>query len=143
MPPASCPDLDAPAPAPAPADSEDAWGSAAYFGAPMAAAGEGEELTAQDVSGAGFGPDGTADQMHPGPVLAIGYARTVAERLPRCLAALAAGKIHPVHLRIIAEETAFLSAADVARKLPGATRRSGGSRSVPGTPDGSPRAAHR
>jgi hypothetical protein len=36
----------------------------------MAAAAAGEELTAEDIAGAGFGPDGTAHQMHPGPVLA-------------------------------------------------------------------------
>jgi hypothetical protein len=44
----------------------------------------------------------------------IGYARTVAGRLPHCFAALAAGRMNPRQLRIIAEETAFLSDADVA-----------------------------
>jgi hypothetical protein len=45
----------------------------------------------------------------------IGYAAAVAARLPRCFAALAAGRIHPVHLRIIEDETRILSAADAAR----------------------------
>ncbi len=194
--------------APKPADNwflDEKWESTAYFGSLMTAAGEGEELTAQDISGSGFGEDGTADQLRPGPVLAtlvhaatsnqqvlaslpdddligiiraarkleslvawaqltairefatrpgaqatarrtsaapcpdpevrefaadeltgplamtwqgaageIGYARTVAGRLPHCFAALAAGRMHPRQLRIIAEETAFLSDADVA-----------------------------
>jgi hypothetical protein len=44
----------------------------------------------------------------------IGYARDVATRLPGTFAALAAGKIHPVHVRIIEDETSILSAADAA-----------------------------
>ena len=38
----------------------------------------------------------------------------MAARLPRCLAALHAGLLHPVHLRIIEEETQILSAEDAA-----------------------------
>jgi hypothetical protein len=49
----------------------------------------------------------TADQM--------AYAKAVTARLPRTFAALAAGRIHPVHLRIIEDETSVLSAADAAR----------------------------
>ena len=70
------PDPDAPGPdggnngAPEPAWSGDEQDSAAYLGELMAAAAAGEELTAQDIAGAGFGQDGTAHQMHPGPVLA-------------------------------------------------------------------------
>ena len=45
----------------------------------------------------------------------IDYACAVAGRLPRTLAALAAGTIHPVHARIIEDETSVLSAADAAR----------------------------
>ncbi len=45
----------------------------------------------------------------------MAYAQAVAERLPRCFAALGAGRIHPVHLRIIEEETSILSAGDAAR----------------------------
>ena len=45
----------------------------------------------------------------------LSYAKAVAKRLPRTFAALAAGRIHPVHLRIIEDETHVLSAADAAR----------------------------
>ena len=44
----------------------------------------------------------------------IGYACAVAQRLPRTFAALAAGLIHPVHVRIIEDETRVLSAAGAA-----------------------------
>src|SRR5450631_3655644 len=44
----------------------------------------------------------------------IAYARTVARRLPVTFAALAAGKIDAVHVRIIAEFTSVLSDADAA-----------------------------
>jgi hypothetical protein len=74
MPPAPLPDPDPGpdggndgAPDASWSDEED---SAAYLGELMAAAAAGEELTAQDISQAGFGQDGTAHQMHPGPVLA-------------------------------------------------------------------------
>ena len=43
------------------------------------------------------------------------YASAVARRLPATFAALAAGRIHPVHLRIIADETSILSDADAAK----------------------------
>src|SRR5581483_11999823 len=45
----------------------------------------------------------------------IAYAAAVAERLPRCFAALGAGLIHPVHLRIIEDETRVLTPQDAAR----------------------------
>ncbi len=45
----------------------------------------------------------------------IDYACTVASRLPRTFAALAAGRIHPVHARIIEDETGVLSAEHAAR----------------------------
>jgi Domain of unknown function (DUF222) len=64
-----------------------------------------------------FAPDELAFELHLTPQSAkeqMGYASTVARRLPRSLAALAAGQIHPVHLRIIAEETSVLSDADAA-----------------------------
>ena len=44
----------------------------------------------------------------------LDYATAVAARLPRCLAALNAGRLHPVHLRIIEEETQVLSPDDAA-----------------------------
>jgi hypothetical protein len=43
------------------------------------------------------------------------YAATVAARLPATFAALGAGQIHPVHVRIIEDETSILSDADAAR----------------------------
>jgi hypothetical protein len=45
----------------------------------------------------------------------IGYALTVADRLPRTFAALAAGQIHPVAVKIIEDETRYLSAKKVAK----------------------------
>src|SRR5690242_13558683 len=44
----------------------------------------------------------------------IEYARTVARRLPVTFAALAAGKLDPVHVRIIEDVTSVLSDEDVA-----------------------------
>jgi len=73
MPPAPFPDPDPDGGhdgAPEPASWFDEEDGAAYLGELMAAAAAGEELTAQDISEAGFGQDGTAHQMHPGPVLA-------------------------------------------------------------------------
>jgi len=56
--------------------------SAAYLAELMAAAVAGEELTAGDIAGAGFGQDGTAHQMHPGPVLAtLVHAATTDEKI--------------------------------------------------------------
>ena len=67
------------APEPSWSDEED---GAAYLGELMAAATAGEELTAQDISGAGFGQDGTAHQLHPGPVLAtLVHAATTDEKI--------------------------------------------------------------
>jgi hypothetical protein len=45
----------------------------------------------------------------------IMYACTVAERLPLTFAALAAGQIHPVAVKIIEDETRFLSTENVAK----------------------------
>jgi hypothetical protein len=52
-------------------------------------------------------PQSAAEQMH--------YSSAVAQRLPRTFAALAAGQIHPVHVRIIDDETSILSDTDAAR----------------------------
>ncbi|HTX28691.1 MAG TPA: DUF222 domain-containing protein [Streptosporangiaceae bacterium] len=65
-----------------------------------------------------FAPDEVAAELHLTNQSAAGqmaYACGVTERLPLCFAALAAGRLHPVHLRIIEDETALLSAADAAR----------------------------
>ena len=45
----------------------------------------------------------------------LSYAKSVTERLPRTFAALGAGRIHPVHLQIIDDETRFLKPEDAAR----------------------------
>jgi hypothetical protein len=45
----------------------------------------------------------------------IVYACAVADRLPQTFAALAAGRIHPVHVRIIEDLTRVLTEADAAR----------------------------
>ncbi len=52
-------------------------------------------------------PQSAAEQMQ--------YASAVARRLPRTFAALAAGQIHPVDLRIIEDETSVLGDEDAAR----------------------------
>ena len=43
------------------------------------------------------------------------YATTVATRLPETFAALGAGRIHPVHVRIIEDETSVLTDEDAAK----------------------------
>ncbi len=52
-------------------------------------------------------PQSAAEQMQ--------YSAAVAARLPATFAALAAGRIHPVHLRIIEDETRILTDADAAK----------------------------
>ena len=67
---------------PEPSWSGDEGDSAAYLEELMAAATAGEELTAEDISQAGFAQDGTARQMHPGPVLAtLVHAATTDEKI--------------------------------------------------------------
>jgi hypothetical protein len=65
-----------------------------------------------------FAADEVAAELHMSWVSAAGqvdYACRVARRLPRCFAAMAAGRLHPVALRIIDEETSGLSDADAAK----------------------------
>ena len=65
-----------------------------------------------------FAADELAMELHLTPLSAreqMGYATAVSTRLPESFAALGAGRIHPVHLRIIEDETRFLSDADAAR----------------------------
>src|SRR5580704_7472435 len=65
-----------------------------------------------------FAADELAAELHLTPLSAAGqmeFAATVARRLPRTFAALAAGRIHPVHLRIIDDETSILTDADAAQ----------------------------
>ena len=64
-----------------------------------------------------FAAEELAFELHLTPLSAaeqMGYASAVAARLPRTFAALAAGQIHPVHVRIIEDETSVLSAEDAA-----------------------------
>ena len=70
-----------------------------------------------EVAGAEFAADQLACELHltsRSAAVQLDYATSVAARLPRCLAALYAGSLHPVHLRIIEEETQILSAEDAA-----------------------------
>ena len=70
-----------------------------------------------EVAGAEFAADQLACELHltsRSAAVQLDYATAVAARLPRCLAALHAGLLHPVHLRIIEEETQILSAEDAA-----------------------------
>ena len=64
-----------------------------------------------------FAADELAFELHltqPSAAAQMEYSSTVATRLPKTFAALAAGRIHPVHLRIIEEETTVLSDQDAA-----------------------------
>ena len=65
-----------------------------------------------------FAADELAFELHLTPLSAaaqMDYASTVAARLPQTFAALGAGQIHPVHVRIIQDETSVLSPGDAAR----------------------------
>src|SRR3984885_6703058 len=70
-----------------------------------------------EVAGAEFAADQLACELHltsRSAAVQLDYAAAVTGRLPRCLAALFAGLLHPVQLRIIEEETQILSAEDAA-----------------------------
>ncbi len=96
------------------AKRQESW--SAWFA--MTAIGEfGRRAAARGPRGE-FAADELADELHLTYNSAAGqmeYARAVAERLPRTFAALGAGTINAVHLRIIEEETSILSAADAAK----------------------------
>jgi hypothetical protein len=65
-----------------------------------------------------FAADELAFELHMSQPSAAGqmeFAADVAQRLPKTFAALGAGQIHPVHLRIIEEETRILTDADAAK----------------------------
>ena len=64
-----------------------------------------------------FAADELADTLKltgPSTAAQMAYACAVAERLPKTFAALAAGLIHPVQVRIIEDETAILSEDNAA-----------------------------
>ncbi|HJZ26111.1 MAG TPA: DUF222 domain-containing protein, partial [Streptosporangiaceae bacterium] len=90
--------------------SRDAWTL-------MAAIGEFARRAGGGVEGE-FAADELAAELHMSQQSAAGqmdFATEVAKRLPATFAALAAGQIHPVHLRIIEEATRFLTGADAAK----------------------------
>jgi Domain of unknown function (DUF222) len=65
-----------------------------------------------------FAADELADELHLTAMSAaaqIDFACTVARRLPKTFAVMGTGRIHPVHLRIIEDETRFLSEEDAAK----------------------------
>jgi hypothetical protein len=65
-----------------------------------------------------FAADELADELHLTWQSASGqidYVCAVAQRLPSTFAALAAGRIHPVHVRIIEDETSILSPENAAK----------------------------
>ena len=65
-----------------------------------------------------FAADELAYELHLTSQSAAGqmdYAGTVARRLPKTFAALATGQIHPVHLRIIEDETRVLTDDDAGK----------------------------
>ena len=79
------------------------------------------EFTARNTSPGAveeFAADQLACELHLTGASAAGqmdYAATVTGRLPGTFAALRAGTIHPVHVRIIEDETRILSAEDAAK----------------------------
>jgi Domain of unknown function (DUF222) len=84
----------------------------------MAAVGE---FTARNT-GEGCVEEFAADQLahelhltHQSAAAQMDYASTVTGRLPATYAPLHAGTIHPVHMRIIEDETRILSAEDAAK----------------------------
>src|SRR5580693_2049791 len=65
-----------------------------------------------------FAPVELAFELHLTPQSAaelMQYSAAIVARLPATFAALAAGRIHPVHLRIIEDETRILTGADAAK----------------------------
>ena len=83
----------------------------------MAATGEFARRAGTGLEGE-FAADELASELHMSQQSAAGqmdFAAEVPKRLPKTFAALAAGQIHPVHLRIIEEETRILTDADAAK----------------------------
>jgi hypothetical protein len=83
----------------------------------MAAIGEFARRTGTGVEGE-FAADELASELHMSQPSAAGqmeFATDVARRLPATFAALGAGQIHPIHLRIIEEQTRILSPEDAAK----------------------------
>jgi Domain of unknown function (DUF222) len=84
----------------------------------LAAVGEFTARTADEPCAAEFAADQLACELHltnASAAAQMDYARTVTGRLPATYAALHAGTIHPVHVRIIEDETSVLSDKDAAK----------------------------
>jgi hypothetical protein len=84
----------------------------------MAAIAEFTARAASEPCAAEFAADQLAHELHltrASAAAQMDYASTVTSRLLATRAALRAGTIHPVHVRIIEEETRILSAKDAAR----------------------------
>ena len=83
----------------------------------MAAVGEFARRAGTGLEGE-FAADELAGELHLSQQSAAGqmdFASSVARRLPQTFAALAASRIHPVHLRILEDETRILTDADAAK----------------------------
>ena len=83
----------------------------------MAATGEFARRAGTGLEGE-FAADELASELHMSQQSAAGqmdFAAEVPKRLPKTFAALAAGQIHPVHLRIVEDETRYLTDADAAK----------------------------
>ena len=83
----------------------------------MAATGEFARRAGTGVEGE-FAADELASELHMSQQSAAGqmdFATEIPKRLPKTFAALGAGQIHPIHLRIIEEATRFLTDADAAK----------------------------
>ncbi len=83
----------------------------------MAAVGEFARRAGTGLEGE-FAADELACELRMSQQSAAGqmdFATEVARRLPQTFAALAAGRIHPVHLRILEDETRILADADAAK----------------------------
>ncbi len=83
----------------------------------MAAVGEFARRAGTGLEGE-FAADELACELRMSQQSAAGqmdFATEVARRLPQTFAALAAGQIHPVHLRILEDETRILADADAAK----------------------------
>ncbi len=83
----------------------------------MAAIGEFARRAGTGLEGE-FAADELASELHMSQQSAAGqmdFASSVAKRLPKTFAALGAGRIHPVHVRILEDETRILTHADAAK----------------------------
>ena len=80
------------------------------------------EFTARNTAEGGAAAEFAADQLacelhltNASAAAQMDYASTVTSRLPATFAVLREGRIHPVHMRIIEDETRVLSAEDAAK----------------------------